>query len=430
MNVNLQKQYEEEGQGEEELQQHQQEQQHRAIWGRLAIAEVPYPIIAADDVVISLYTNRLLFRVASSTFTVIVFLRDVVRIVFFAEVNGIELQVKREDGGYRSYITTFREPNAALMLYDVMLPLLPSHVEDSSLAQAVTPCIYTTDYPFSLLSSCTMKEAGFYELCPRNISPLEGRDIAKHLFFPPEHHFLLSNEPPIMAPLNTAHPSLSSSISLPLSAPSLKQEQPDLVMRENFKQPSQHVESLQRDSEDVRRNSLQIPVTEVKDLESSQDEPRLVTYDVITGELKDYEDYTHNDFTPLSGGSGTVVDNITPISYSQSHPSPGPQPQSSNDLLPTRGPSVGMRSTTSGALRIPRGSETFSSSSPAVAEAAVKRTSGGILMPESRSVSAYSHWTGVGTTSAPMRLPRQSSNASSNDHVFHILVNYGPTEQF
>ncbi|KAH9597101.1 hypothetical protein LSM04_002579 [Trypanosoma melophagium] len=422
MNMATKKKEEKQIQKQQEEQEHEL-QHHRAIWGRLAIAEVPYPVIAADNVVISLYANRLLFRLASSTFTVMVYFRDVVRIVFFAEVNSIGLQVNREDGVHRAYIVSFQEPNAGLMLYDVLLPLLPPNVQHSSLAQAVTPCTYTTDYPSSLLSSGMMTEAGFYELFPRSGSPLERKNTATRLFFPTEERFLLSGKPSLMVPSESRQAT---------SSPPKQQEQPDVVVKEISKETSE-VESLQRDSEAAKTNTLRISRTEPRDTESAQDEPRLVTYDVVTGEVKDYEGYTHNDMTPLSRSSHTLVDHITPISYSQSHSSPGPQPRSSSELLPrSRGVFLRMRSTTSGALLIPRGSETFASPSAAAAEGkAVKTTTGGIILPDSLSISTYSQCSGVGTSSVPLRLPRPSSSiGSSNDHVYNILVGYGPAEQF
>ncbi|RNF12443.1 hypothetical protein TraAM80_00295 [Trypanosoma rangeli] len=157
--------------GYHEKPQGQLPQRQQIIWGRLVIAEVPYPVIAANDVVISLYTNRLLFRVFSSAFTVTVFLRDIIGIVSFMERRSIEMEVARSYGGHRAYILILQQVDTAIMLYDVLLSLLPPHVKDSSVGRTLSQPVYTTDYPFSLMSPSMMAKSGFYELYPRRGAP-------------------------------------------------------------------------------------------------------------------------------------------------------------------------------------------------------------------------------------------------------------------
>ncbi|RNF26504.1 uncharacterized protein Tco025E_01209 [Trypanosoma conorhini] len=176
------------GDGGEKL-QGQLPQRQRNIWGRLVIAEVPYPVIAADDVVICLYANRLLFRVSSSAFTVTVFLRDIIRIVSFMERGSIEMEVARANGGHRAYIVILREVDAALMLYDVLLSLLPPHVKDSSVGLPPSQPAYATDYPFALMSPSMMAASGFYELYPRtgaamHATALKEEEVSTRLFPP------------------------------------------------------------------------------------------------------------------------------------------------------------------------------------------------------------------------------------------------------
>ncbi|KEG12474.1 hypothetical protein DQ04_01681040 [Trypanosoma grayi] len=434
------------GKGDERhLQHHHDDQQpqyhHRTIWGRLAIAETPYPVIAADDVAISLYANRILFRVAPSTFTVTVFLRDVTRFVFFAEENSIEIQVAREDGGSRAYIVTCQEPGVALMLYDVMLPLLPNDAADSSLGQAVTLPTYTTDYPFLLLSLSMMEEAGFYELCPRSelapsARPLNLRSPTTRLFFPTKQRVLLpSGKPP-----GTLANSLQERLAAPRESPQAIRAVPP---RHNLpaaspKEISRRVESLQRGSEGARTGSLKEQKLPLRSEPFAEDGPQLVMYDVVSGEqIYDSGSDRPPDTPSLLWVSPGLGDTITP---SSSPPSRSKSPNSAGAVAspPTQQQEEEEKQRQQQQIQRRSGASYLYTLTPAEKSPLVQRQnvtpgafrigSGIVGGQGSRSISPHSHWCGVASSPVPLRLPERSpSEASLNQQAYSVQVGYGPT---
>ncbi|KAF8297201.1 hypothetical protein TcYC6_0081370 [Trypanosoma cruzi] len=389
--------------GSEEKQEEHLPQHQRSIWGRLIIAEVPYPVIAADGVVISLYFNRLLFRVSSSAFTVTVFLRDIVRIVLFAEKNSIEMEVDREGGGKRAYIVVFRENDAALMLYDAVLPLLPVGVKDSSVGHPLSQSTYNTDYSFSLMSPNMMAESGFYELYPRrgltsnetcmkkkereDSTPLGLLSALHSLPFPPgESPFLTTTPAPQRQQAqqqNTGETSQASGKSSFLPAILSVEVEETLLDPNALSQAASDAQEPPASSEEG--------VGSAEEENDLQDGPHLMKYMIVNeahthgegnGRAADATSASAVSTTPLSWKAREVPEILTPFPHD-------PQVLSSEN----RSPSAARLNATPGAFRI----------------------GSGVAALSSRSMSSYSYWScKEGRSFVSMPRPRQSSSAVSS----------------
>ncbi|EKF39399.1 hypothetical protein MOQ_000370 [Trypanosoma cruzi marinkellei] len=389
--------------GSEEKQEEHVPQQKRSIWGRLIIAEVPYPVIAADGVVISLYFNRLLFRVSSSAFTVTVFLRDIVRIVLFAEKNSIEMEVDREGGGQRAYIVVFRENDAALMLYDVVLPLLPVGVKDSSVGHPLSQPTYTADYSFSLMSPNMMAESGFYELYPRRDVTSNESYIKKkeeeattrlHLLSELQSVPFPSGEPPFLTTTLTPQRKQAQEQNTGgMSQASEKSSFLPAILSVEVEETPPEPNALSQAASDAQKPpaSSEGGVRSAEEENNLQDDPHLMKYIVVN------EAHTHGEgdgmaadtalasavsSTPLSWRIREVPDTFTSFPHD-------PQAMSSGN----RSPSAARLNVTPGAFRI----------------------GSGVAALGSRSMSSYSYWSckeGRSFASVP-RPPQSSSLASS-----------------